>query len=60
MPYVWTFVINISIFFAMFKFRAFNIYIHAIIALFVSLVTLITSFPILIEEGIPDIENEYY
>ena len=58
MPYVWTFVINIAVFFAMYKFKAFNIYIHAIIGLFVALVTLITSLPILIEEGIPDHEDD--
>jgi hypothetical protein len=51
-------MINISVFFAMYKFRAFNIYIHAIIGLFVALVTLITSLPILIEEGIPDHEDD--
>ena len=60
MPYLWTIIIDISIFFALFKLKAFNIYIHAAIALFVSLSTLITSFPTLVNRGIPAKENKYY
>jgi hypothetical protein len=53
MPYLWTVVINFSIFFAIYKFKAFAVYIHAAIGLFVGLTTLITSLPILLNEGIP-------
>jgi hypothetical protein len=58
MPYLWTVVIDFSIFFAIYKFKALNIYIHALVGLFVSLATLSTSLPILISEGIPAEEDE--
>jgi hypothetical protein len=58
MPYLWTIVIDFSIFFAIYKFKALNIYIHALVGLFVSLATLSTSLPILISEGIPAEEDE--
>lgn len=53
MPYLWTIVIDLSIFFALYKYKAFNIYLHAIIALFVSLTTFITTLPIIIEGNYP-------
>lgn len=60
MPYLWTVVIDFSIFFAIYKFKALSVYVHALIGLFVGLTTLITSLPILIDEGIPAEEDESY
>ena len=60
MPYLWTVVIDLSVILVIYKFRAFSSYFHAIIGLFVGLTTLISSFPILIDKGIPSKENEIY
>lgn len=53
MPYLWTIAIDLSVFFALYKYKAINIYIHAVIALFVSLTTFATTFPIMIEGNYP-------
>jgi len=53
MPYLWAFVIDFGIFFAIYKYRRYSIYVHAAIGLLVSLTTLITSLQILVDEGIP-------
>lgn len=60
MPYLWTFVIDIGIFFALYKYRKYSLFLHIAIGLFVALTTLITSLPILIAEGIPSTEDESY
>jgi hypothetical protein len=60
MPYLWTIVINFSVFFAIYKFKAFSVYVHALIGLFVGLTTILTSLPILLTDGIPAEEDDSY
>lgn len=60
MPYLWTLIIDISIFFAMYRHKAINIYIHAVIAMLVTLITLITTILIILKDGIPNENDENY
>jgi hypothetical protein len=60
MPYLWTVVIDVAIFFAIYKFKPYAVYVHALLGLFVGLTTLFTALPILINEGIPVEEDESY
>ena len=60
LSYLWTVIINFSIFFVIYKFKAFTTYIHAALGLFVGLATIITSIPILQRDGIPSTENIFY
>lgn len=52
MPFIWTVVINVAILFAMNKYKRVALIIHSAIGLFVALVTLILSIPLLIDHGI--------
>lgn len=59
MPYLWTFVIDFSLFFALYKHTKYSVVLHSITASFVGLTTLITALPMLIELGIPDHESSF-
>lgn len=53
MPYLWTVVIDLAVIFAKYRYTKYGVIVHAIIALFVSLSTLATALPILLQYGIP-------
>jgi len=48
MPYIWTLVIDVAIFFAKYKYTKYGVAMHAMISLFVALSTLATALPILL------------
>jgi len=48
MPYIWTVVIDVAVFFAKYKYTKYGVAVHATIGLFVALSTLATALPILL------------
>jgi len=57
MPFLWTVVIDIAIFFAKYKHTKYGIIVHATIAMIVTLITLATALPLLFYEGIVEHED---
>jgi peptidoglycan/LPS O-acetylase OafA/YrhL len=53
LPYLFTFVIDIAIFFALYQYRRYAIVVHAVIATLCVLTALITALPLLIKLQIP-------
>lgn len=48
LPYLWTFAIDLAVFFALYRHTQYSLVVHALISLFIGLTTLITAFYLLI------------
>jgi ABC-type thiamin/hydroxymethylpyrimidine transport system permease subunit len=57
--YLWSFGINIAIFFALYKYTKYSIFVHIVLGFTIVLITIITSIDIWVFEGIPVRENKY-
>ena len=53
LPYLLTFTIDIGIFFAIYQYRKYSVFFHAIVSTACMLVTLVTSLQILVPSSIP-------
>ena len=51
--YLWTIVINLGIFMAMYKYRRYSMFLHFLFSLGVSAITIIYSVPLMIGKTIP-------
>lgn len=52
MPYLWTIVIDIAIFFAKYKYTKYGVIVHAAMAMMVAIITFSTALPMLFYQGI--------
>lgn len=53
LPYLWTFGVDIAIFFALYKHTKYSLFIHAATSLMVGLPTLVTALSLLVQMGVP-------
>ena len=54
MPYIWSFTVNVAIYFGLYRYTKYSLFVHIIISAFVGLFTIISGFHIWDEVGIPD------
>jgi hypothetical protein len=55
--FLWTVAINFAIFFAMYKYRKYTIFLHFVIGMGVSIITVLSSMPLLLKTTIPTTNN---